>query len=491
MDNAPENLIKGKYDEVSQSFAYWEKTKDLIDNTLDVIFNYRQSGHPGGSRSKVHALVTLLLSGAMRWDIRHPEKRYGDRFILSAGHTIPLVYCTLAVFNEALRIKYRQTGDERYAVPNPEKRALVWQDLLGFRRHGGLSGHAEMEGKTLFLKFNTGPSGHGSPAAAGEALALKRAGAKGVRVFALEGEGGLTPGVVHETMNSAWGLGLDNLYFLVDWNDFGIDARKCSSVVYGTPQDWFGSHGWRVFGAESGSEWGPMSQALLSMVMSENPEQAPSVTWFKTRKGRGYLKYDNASHGAPHPMNSALFWDTKREFAAEYGVEFANFGGPAPQDPAALQAEFSANLQAVFDVMGRDQALVDYLADRLVSLGESVPEDLPTCFQSTKPGNPFKDERLYDFRSYPPGFIRQTRRGRRQPGRPGQMGRLGQCPGRFPIRPPTLPGVLGRPGRFDQHQRLWQSLRRFSPAMAGTSAAITSRAWCSPRRSPSLPMPAS
>ncbi len=225
MNIAPENLVKGKYDEISQSFAYWEKTKDLIDNTLDVIFNYRQSGHPGGSRSKVHALVTLLLSGAMRWDIRHPEKRYGDRFILSAGHTIPLVYCTLAVFNEALRTKYQQTGDERYAVPNPEKRALVWQDLLGFRRRGGLSGHAEMEGKTLFLKFNTGPSGHGSPAAAGEALALKRAGAKGVRVFALEGEGGLTPGVVHETMNSAWGLGLDNLYFLVDWNDFGIDER--------------------------------------------------------------------------------------------------------------------------------------------------------------------------------------------------------------------------------------------------------------------------
>ena len=179
MDIAAENLVKGKYAEVSQYFGHWEKIKDLIDNTLDVILNYRQSGHPGGSRSKVHALVTLLLSGAMRWDIRHPEKRYGDRFILSAGHTIPLIYCTLAVFNEALRLKYQQTGDERYAVPNPAERALVWQDLLKFRRRGGLSGHAEMEGKTLFLKFNTGPSGHGSPASAGEALALKRAGAKG------------------------------------------------------------------------------------------------------------------------------------------------------------------------------------------------------------------------------------------------------------------------------------------------------------------------
>ncbi len=84
-------------------FGHWEKTKDLIDNLLDIIVNYRQSGHPGGSRSKVHALLATLLGGVMHWDIRHPEKRFGDRFILVGGHAAPLVYCTLAVFNEALR----------------------------------------------------------------------------------------------------------------------------------------------------------------------------------------------------------------------------------------------------------------------------------------------------------------------------------------------------------------------------------------------------
>ena len=103
-------------------FAHWEKIEDLIDNPLDVMLNYRQSGHPGGSRSKVHILVTTMLSGAMRWDIRHPEKRFGDRFVLGAGHTIPLIYCTLAVFNEALRMKHAQTGDSRYAMAGPNAR---------------------------------------------------------------------------------------------------------------------------------------------------------------------------------------------------------------------------------------------------------------------------------------------------------------------------------------------------------------------------------
>ena len=338
MSQATEDRITQQHAELTKHFDHWEKTKDLIDNLLDLMLNYRQSGHPGGSRSKVYPLVATLLSGVMRWDIRHPEKRFGDRFILSAGHTIPLIYCTLAVLNEALRIKYQQTGDQRYYIANPEERVLYWEDLLNFRHRGGLSGHAEMEGKTLFLKFNTGPSGHGSTAAAGAALALKRAGASGVKVFALEGEGGLTPGANYETMNSAWGLALDNLYFLIDWNDFGIDDHPVSSAVYGTPVDWFASHGWRVFGAEQGSEWGPVTQAILSMVLGDNPDRVPSAAWFKTRKGRGYLKYDNVVHGVPHKLNCELYWETKRPFAEKYGVTFVNFGGCAPDDPAALRA---------------------------------------------------------------------------------------------------------------------------------------------------------
>ena len=171
--------LGGETGDLEAHFGYWEKTKDCIDQFIDIILNYRQSGHPGGSRSKVHLLLSTLLGGVMKWDIRHPEKRFGDRFVLGAGHTIPLVYATLAVFNEALRAKYERTGDVRYLVPKAAERALVWEDLLLFRSRGGLSGHAEMAGKTLFLKFNTGPSGHGTPAAAGIALALKRAGAEG------------------------------------------------------------------------------------------------------------------------------------------------------------------------------------------------------------------------------------------------------------------------------------------------------------------------
>ncbi|MFZ5923721.1 MAG: hypothetical protein ACOYW4_00610, partial [Bacillota bacterium] len=149
-------------DQVAPDFGYWDKIGDAVDQFIDIMVNYRQSGHPGGSRSKVHMLVATLLSGVMRWDVRDQAKRFGDRLILVGGHTIPLVYATLAVLCEAMDAKYRKTGDVRYLVPR--ERALLAEDLAGFRRRGRLPGHAEVHNKTLVLKFNTGPSGHGSAA---------------------------------------------------------------------------------------------------------------------------------------------------------------------------------------------------------------------------------------------------------------------------------------------------------------------------------------
>lgn len=386
--------------EQAQHFHHWEKTKDVIDQCIDMMLNYRQSGHPGGSRSKVHAMLATLLSGAMRWDIRHPEKRFGDRFVLIAGHTTPLLYATLAVLDEPLRILFRATGDERYRVPDAEHRQLVWEDLLLFRRNKGLAGHAEMEGKTLFVKANTGPSAHGSAPAAGIALALKRAGAAGVRVFALEGEGGLTAGVHHEVKNSAWGLGLDNLVYLVDWNDFGIDPRPASSVVHGTPADWFAPYGWRVSGTLEGMQWPDVTHAILEAVHGPNPDGVPSMCWFRTRKGRGYVVEDYKSHGTPHKPNSDAYWQTKREFAAKYGVEFEGMGEPAPKDPEAFRAQVTVNFERVMGVLRADEELVQYLANRLVELGESVPASIP-AFRFDTRQNPLADPELTDFRSYP------------------------------------------------------------------------------------------
>jgi transketolase len=392
--------LDARLDDLQKDFPHWEKVKDMVDSMIDMMLNYRQSGHPGGSRSKVHLLVTTLLGGIMRWDIRHPEKPFGDRFILVAGHTCPLVYGVLTVLNHALRLKYKETNDPKYFVPDAEHKMLLWEDLLDLRRNGGLPGHAEMEGKTLFFKFNTGPSGHGSPAAAGEAMALKRAGAGQVRVYAFEGEGGFTAGASWETRNSAWGLGLDNMVYVLDWNDEGIDARTCSSVVHGGPEEWLGSAGWKVVGAENGSEWGSVARAMLEGIHGPNPDKVPICIWGKTLKGRGYPVTGHKSHGAAVPLNGDQYWAGRHEFADKYGVEFEGQGEPAPDDPAALREQVATNIQRVLSLFEQDRGLLDYVADRLVEIGDSVPDKLDTIKFETGV-TPFEDTDFWNWRSYP------------------------------------------------------------------------------------------
>lgn len=409
-------MINAKIDELRKQFGYWEKIKDLSDQYIDLMLNYRQSGHPGGSRSKVHVFTALLLSGAMRWDIRHLEKRFADRFVLVAGHTNPLVYAVMSVLFDAMRIKYRQTGDEKYAIAGGEKRSILPEDLATLRYKDGLPGHAEMIDKTLIFKFNTGPSGHGSPAAAGEAFALKRAGAGEVKVFALEGEGGHSAGAIHETKNSAWGLGLSNLYYLLDWNDFGIDDHRVSSVVYGSPREWFGSYGWRVFEAADGSNWEDIAGMLNDMVRSENPEGVPTCGYFRTRKGREYGVFDNKSHGTPHKMNSELFWNTKHGFEQKYGVKFIGENLPVPVKKDEIVEQALVNIKVVSQVLENDRALVDYIADTLVGLGDSVPENIGG-FRIPSVKNPLHDEKLYDYKNYPADLYAKP--GEKQPNRAG------------------------------------------------------------------------
>lgn len=377
-----------------------EKTVDLVDQLIDLTLNLRQSGHPGGSRSKVHLFTTLLVSGAMRFDVRNPGAAFGDRFVFGAGHCTPLLYSLLSLMNEFMVAAHAQTGDDRYRLSEDPHRVLRAEDLLNFRRNGGLSGHAEMEGKTLFVKWNTGPSGHGLPAGAGEALALLHAGARDSHVFTMDGEGGLSAGAAHETKNSAWGLGLENYNVLLDWNDFGIDNPSHSSVVHGDPRTWFESYGWRVTGTDDATDFPSLIAAYRDLMNDEAKGGRPGLLYAKNRKGRGYGIYDNKSHGAAHKANSDLFWETKRSFQEKYDVQFEGFGQAAPENHADFVAQTRANLEVVLDVMKSDSELVNFVAGQLLQTAEAVPEEHPTIgWDRTK--NPAADPRITDVANYP------------------------------------------------------------------------------------------
>jgi transketolase len=70
VDTVEHGSVEELYAAAAADFERYEIVKDLVDECIDLALNYRQSGHPGGSRSKVHLLLATLLSGAMRWDLQ-------------------------------------------------------------------------------------------------------------------------------------------------------------------------------------------------------------------------------------------------------------------------------------------------------------------------------------------------------------------------------------------------------------------------------------
>src|SRR5437588_10962816 len=102
-----------------------------------------------------------------------------------------------------------------------------------------------------------------------------------------------------------------------------------------------------------------------------NPDQRPHMTCFKTIKGRGYIVTGYKSHGAPHKLNSELFWQLRKEFSDKYGTQWEGLDQPAPSDPGEFRTQFEANLTAVTDTISTYDHLSDYLADSLVEVGNS------------------------------------------------------------------------------------------------------------------------
>src|SRR5204862_4226530 len=90
-------------------------------------------------------------------------------------------------------------------------------------------------------------------------------------------------------------------------------------------------------------------------------------------------------------MNSEYFVALARTFEARYGVEFQGIRQGPVTDPRERLIQFKTNIDVVMSVLERD-GLGDWLADRLVEIGDSVPGEIPLRIDVKH--DPFLDDRL-------------------------------------------------------------------------------------------------
>ncbi|MBW2465325.1 MAG: transketolase, partial [Deltaproteobacteria bacterium] len=145
-------------------------------------------------------------------------------------------------------------------------------------------------------------------------------------------------------------------------------------------------------------------------------EKRPRCLWVKTEKGRGYGITGYASHGAAHKRNAEGYWKTKQEFADRYGVTFEDQGAPDPGSSEEARRQAASQLETVLNVLRDDEELLTWLSDRLVDLGDSVPEDIPGL-RFDRENDPAADPVITDYRNYPEGLF--VAPGKKAPNRKG------------------------------------------------------------------------
>jgi transketolase len=405
--------------------------------TLVLLGNYAQTGHFGGPLAYTPYNVALHLAGpalgGLRYDYRRPKHPFGDKFMLAGGHNIPTAYALWMILGEALARKHARTGDARYYVD--PKVAVLPIDALGFRRGAGalrtllqdcglehhalfaqaklrgirsLAGHAETTDVTNDV--NGGPSGIGIATAAGKAAFWDFIGApSSLKVLALEGEFAMTEGHAQELKTQAVALQVGKrLRILLSYNNAGIDDTLVGGVVPDTSdqyriEDQWTSYGWNVFALQDGNNYDQILAVLKTMEDWDARDRRPMIVIGRTLKGYWPGAVDGQIPGygeqlvsyPSHPyalrMNSEYFLALATTFEQHYGVEFAGIRQGPVTDARERLIQFKTNIDVVMSLLDRN-GLGDWLAERLVAIGETVSNHLPLRLDTTR--DPFQDERL-------------------------------------------------------------------------------------------------
>lgn len=410
----------------------------LTAMTLTLLGNYSQTGHFGGPLAYTPYVVTTHLlgpkAGGLNYDYRHPKHPYSDKFMLAGGHNAPVTYALWMIMGEALARKHALTGDSKYAVD--PKTAMLAIDALGFRRGAGalntllkdrnlednplfaqaklrgiraLSGHSETT--DLTNDVNGGPSGLGVASAAGKAAFWDMMGApvESPKVIAIEGEFAMTSGHSQELKTQAVAQKVGKrLRVLLSYNNAGIDDELVGSVIgpeftgYDIPNQW-ASYGWNVFTIDNANDYDQVAAAYRMMEEWDPKDRRPMILVGKTVKGwwpgaidgqipgYGQQIIDHASHPYAFPQNGDYFRGLARTFEEQYGVKFEGIqDGPIKDDRDRL-IQFKTNIDIAMSVLDKN-GLGDWLADRLVEIGEGVKDDLP--LRVNRDGDPFSNPRL-------------------------------------------------------------------------------------------------
>jgi transketolase len=229
-----------------------------------------------------------------------------------------------------------------------------------------------------------------------------------LKIMALEGEFALTSGHSQELKTQAVAQQVGKrLRLMLSYNNAGIDDELIGSVIkskydgYRIEDQW-ASYGWNVLSIDDANDYDQVVGALKAMEDSDPADDRPMILigpttkgWWPTAKdgviGGASQVVDHASHPWAFPMNGEYFLALASTFEEKFGVEFQGIRDGAVSDERERLIQLKTNMDIAMSVMEQD-GLGDWIAERLVEIGETVDDDMPMKLNNKI--DAFQDERL-------------------------------------------------------------------------------------------------
>jgi transketolase len=221
------------------------------------------SSHLGGALSIVE-IVSVLFAHEMQIKNGDPNWEKRDRFILSKGHACLAYYAALC-----------------------EKGFIKKEELKTFEKdNSNLLGHPVLNQK-IGIDFSNGSLGMGLSLGIGLSIASKKRGLN-IKIYVIVGDGECNEGSVWEAAMAAPNLNLDNLYVIVDKNNFQQTGSNKEIMNTENLREKWNSFGWYTSEID-----GHNIEEIIENFKKISNKKKPKAIIANTIKGKGFSFSEN------------------------------------------------------------------------------------------------------------------------------------------------------------------------------------------------------
>ena len=241
------------------------------------------SAHFGGALSIVE-IISILFAHQMKIDKKNVNWEKRDRFILSKGHACLAYYAALC------EIGY-----------------ISKDELKTFEKNdSNLLGHPVKNIK-LGIDFSNGSLGMGLSLGIGVALSSKKK-KLNFNVYVILGDGECNEGSVWEAAMAAPNFKLDNLYVIIDKNNFQQTGSNKEIMSVENLKDKWSSFGWHAIELD-----GHNIEDLFEFFKNSQKIKKPKAIIANTVKGKGFSFSENNNQWHHSVLTKSLYEKALKE----------------------------------------------------------------------------------------------------------------------------------------------------------------------------------